>query len=86
MNFIRPWLQHWDVKTSCRVNNFIAHSNKEYIELAKSLAYNFDILEKLRFKLREKLIGSPLCQGESYAQFIESTYQTMWKNLCSEYS
>ena len=26
MNFIRPWLQHWDVKTSRRVNNFIANS------------------------------------------------------------
>ncbi len=26
MNFIRPWLQHWDIKTSCRVNNFIANS------------------------------------------------------------
>tara|TARA_B100000686_G_scaffold297968_1_gene330659 strand:+ start:563 stop:1732 length:1170 start_codon:yes stop_codon:yes gene_type:complete len=26
MNLIRPWLQHWDVKTSRRVNNFIANS------------------------------------------------------------
>ena len=26
MNFIRPWMQHWDVKTSRRVNNFIANS------------------------------------------------------------
>ena len=26
MNFIRPWLQDWDVKTSHRVNNFIANS------------------------------------------------------------
>ena len=73
------------ILNAAHLNNFIAHSNKEYIELAKSLANNFDILEELRFKLREKLIGSPLCQGESYAQSIESTYQTMWKNLCSEY-
>ena len=26
MNFIRPWLQNWDVKTSRRVNKFIANS------------------------------------------------------------
>ena len=26
MNFIRPWLQDWDVKTSRRVNKFIANS------------------------------------------------------------
>ena len=26
MKFVRPWLQSWDVKTSYRVNNFIANS------------------------------------------------------------
>ena len=74
------------ILNAARLNNFIAHTDKEYIELARNLSTDIDILEGIRYGLREKLITSPLCQGKPYAQFIESAYQTMWRNWCSEYA
>ena len=44
------------ILNAARLNNFIAHTNKEYIQLARNLSTDINILEGIRYGLRENSI------------------------------
>ncbi|HEY9807152.1 MAG TPA: hypothetical protein V6D04_11325, partial [Candidatus Obscuribacterales bacterium] len=55
---------------------------EEYVELAKHLAQDRDRLRFLRANLRYLMSRSPLTNGRSFTQILESIYRQMWYRWC----
>ncbi len=66
-----------------KLNRLSADTHRQYANVAKDLASDIGDLSVLRRSLRERLIQSPLCQGKSYAENMESAYRRMWQLWCS---
>jgi protein O-GlcNAc transferase len=64
------------------LNDLIADSVEEYVEIAAALAGDPARLADLRRSLRPRMAGSPLCDAPSFARKIEAAYRTMWRNWC----
>lgn len=62
---------------------FVAQSSDNYVVLAHELARDLKKLNEMRLHMRDKLHKSKLCDGESYAQIVETAFQDMWKNWCA---
>ena len=60
----------------------IANSEREYVEIAKSLAGDVIRLENLRGVLRPLMQDSPLCDKENFARNLEHAYRQMWRTWC----
>lgn len=60
----------------------VAKTEDEYVRLAVDLASDISALEELRMSLREVMIKSPVCDGESFTRGLESAYRTMWHRYC----
>jgi predicted O-linked N-acetylglucosamine transferase (SPINDLY family) len=57
----------------------IARSPEEYIATATRLAGDRDRLVDLRSHLRERMLGSPLCDGQTVTRHLEHAYRVMWR-------
>jgi len=62
--------------------NLIAHTQDQYIELAKCLARDLPNLAKLRSELRQQIKESPLMDAPTFARDIEAAYRQAWTNWC----
>ncbi len=65
------------------LNNFgipelIAHSNKEYIEVAINMTKDITTLNKQRQNLRDRLLKSKLCNGKEFTKNLEKIYRQVW--------
>jgi protein O-GlcNAc transferase len=56
--------------------NWIAHTPQEYVKIATSRA--IENSTEARQKLRQEMLASPLMDGESFAQEMETAYRDMW--------
>ena len=70
--------------TNVGLTDFIAEDNDSYVEIASNMASNTDYLQDIRQGLRARLEGSPLCDGQSFAQDIEMAYKEMWNNYLKD--
>ncbi len=61
------------------LDNLVAASKDEYIEIARQLAEDVEYLSTLRANLRERVAQSPLCDEHSRARQIEKAYRWMWE-------
>jgi predicted O-linked N-acetylglucosamine transferase (SPINDLY family) len=64
------------------LNDLIADSADDYVGIASALAANPGQLHDLRRSLRQRVMASPLCDGQGFARKMESAYRTMWRNWC----
>ena len=66
------------------VNNseWIAETEKEYIDKAVALASNLPDLAKIRSQLRAKLQSSPITNEIDFVKKLEIAYRQMWKKWC----
>lgn len=64
------------------LDNLVAASKDEYIEIARQLAGDVDYLSTLRAGLRERVAKSPLCDEKGRARQIERAFRWMWKKWC----
>ena len=58
----------------------IARDLDEYVELAVSLAGDLPRLALLRAGLRERMAGSPLCDGKRFAANLTSLLHDVWES------
>ncbi len=65
------------------LNEFIALTNDEYINLAESLAMNSELLQELRLTLRDRFKKSELFDGSGLARAMEKGFIEMWKSRIS---
>ena len=66
------------------LSQFVAKTTDDYLSIARTLALNTKELVNFRPKIREKLLGSNLCNAPRYARQIEKAYQCMWRNRCEK--
>ncbi|HEW97997.1 MAG: hypothetical protein DRR16_33585 [Candidatus Parabeggiatoa sp. nov. 3] len=64
------------------LTELIAHSPKDYVELAIKLANDRAYLQNLRESLRDRMQTSPLMDGPSYTHHLETAYRKMWEKWC----
>ena len=64
------------------MGRLVAKTEDEYVSLALDLASDVGALQELRMSLRDLMIKSPVCDGESFTRSLESAYRTMWRRYC----
>ncbi len=65
------------------LEEFVARSPEQYLEMAKNLAANPKHLVSLRGGLREKMRSSPLMNASQFAKDVEAAYRRMWRDWCA---
>jgi protein O-GlcNAc transferase len=66
------------------LQELIADTPQQYIQLAVELAKDTNRLNELRRTLRERLRHSPLMDPKRFAENIETAYRQMWRNWCAK--
>jgi protein O-GlcNAc transferase len=61
---------------------WIAANKDDYIRIAVRLASDRSQLASLGASLREKMLGSPLMDGQGFAREVESAYRGIWRKWC----
>jgi predicted O-linked N-acetylglucosamine transferase (SPINDLY family) len=64
--------------TCVGLQELVAETPADYVRTAAGLAADVPRLAALRAGLRERMAGSPLCDGAAFAAEIEAAYRRMW--------
>jgi predicted O-linked N-acetylglucosamine transferase (SPINDLY family) len=62
------------------LNEWIADSPRQYVEIAAAMAADPGRLPRLRTELRDRFRNSPLMNWKQFAADLESAYRLMWQN------
>ena len=68
---------------SLGLEELIAHSPEEYVEIAVRLAGDLDRLAPLRAGLRPRMAASRLLDFAGFTRNLEAAYRTMWNHWCA---
>lgn len=71
---------------SAGLDELIAQTPDEYVEIAASLAGDVARLAALRSTLRDRMERSPLMDAARFTSNLESAYRGMWQTWCAERS
>jgi protein O-GlcNAc transferase len=63
--------------------DLVAESSRGYVETAVRLVSDQLALERLRTNLRDRVAGSPLCDGAGFTRQLEAAYRIMWQEWCA---
>ena len=64
------------------LSNWIARSPKDVAIKAKTFSSDLAALAKLRKTLRQRLLDSPLCDNQAFADNLTHAFREMWKSWC----
>ena len=64
------------------LGEFVAENIDQYIEKTIALASDLPRLAALRAGLRQRLLNSPLCDGQGFTLDLETAYRRMWHSWC----
>ena len=64
------------------LQDFVATTQEQYVELASRLAGDLPRLAQLRAGLRQRMRASPLMDGPAFANSVENAYRLMWRAWC----
>ena len=71
------------VSRMMRLNEFVANSEQELVELAVNLTSDIEKLKWYRENLRSIVVNSEMFNNyDKYVQQIEDAYQNGWENFC----
>ena len=65
------------------LDDFVADDEAGYIAIARRWSDDIEALARLRRELRQRLMESPLCDGDRYTRSLEETYARRWKEWCA---
>jgi protein O-GlcNAc transferase len=66
------------------LDDLVAESAEEYVDLAVTLANAPALLDDLRRGLREQFLGSEICDVKAFVRELEATYRRLWRDLCGK--
>jgi protein O-GlcNAc transferase len=66
------------------LQEFIAHSVGQYVELAVRKALELERLREIRAGLRGRMRASPLCDAPRFARDLEDNFRLVWRRWCAE--
>jgi predicted O-linked N-acetylglucosamine transferase (SPINDLY family) len=64
------------------LQDLVAGSSKEYVEIAVRLAGNSERLQSLHRDLRSMIERSPLLDAAKFTRNLEAAYRQMWVDWC----
>jgi predicted O-linked N-acetylglucosamine transferase (SPINDLY family) len=64
------------------LNEMVAHSEEEYVQIAADLARDRRRLRELRRALRSRMGASVLMDAPRFTRNIEAAYRAMWRQWC----
>ena len=64
--------------------NWIADNPEDVITKAKGFTSDLAVLSELRKSLRSRLLRSPLCDSEVFAQNLNNAFKEMWRIWCDQ--
>lgn len=65
------------------LEDLIAQSPEQYVQIAERLADDLDRLERLRAELRGKMAASALLDAKGFTRNLEEAYRRMWRDYCA---
>ncbi|MBV8536566.1 MAG: hypothetical protein JO128_13295, partial [Alphaproteobacteria bacterium] len=65
-----------------KLDELVAHTSEEYVEIALTLAGDPQRLSELRAVLRERVLTSPLCDGRHFTHHFERLVRALWRRWC----
>jgi predicted O-linked N-acetylglucosamine transferase (SPINDLY family) len=65
------------------MEDWVAHSLDEYVDIAVSKASNIEALAAVRAGLRERMANSSVCRPEIVVRELEEAYRWMWRQWCA---
>jgi predicted O-linked N-acetylglucosamine transferase (SPINDLY family) len=68
--------------SSVGLEQCVAADENDYVRRAVALASNPLRLQEMRGGLRERMVSSPLTNGERLTRFLEDGYAKMWEDYC----
>lgn len=68
------------------LEDLVAHSFAEYVDLAVRAAEDTKRLETLRYSLRNRMENSPLTNARAVMSGIERQFRAIWQDLCRDQS
>jgi len=74
----------WSQLSNLGLQELAAETPEQYMELAARLAGDLSRLEELRSTLRQRMLRSPLMDGQRFARSVEQAYRQMWHRWCSQ--
>ncbi|HTV47983.1 MAG TPA: tetratricopeptide repeat protein [Phycisphaerae bacterium] len=70
------------ILTNAGLQELIAQTPEEYVQIAVKLARDSARLKELRAMLREQIQQSPLMNAKRFAHHVEAAYRDMWRKWC----
>ncbi|MFQ5471147.1 MAG: tetratricopeptide repeat protein [Gammaproteobacteria bacterium] len=67
---------------SLGLNDWVAQTEEQYVQLAVAWAGRLEQLNELRQVMRERMLASPLCDGSRLVKGLEKTYREVWRQWC----
>jgi predicted O-linked N-acetylglucosamine transferase (SPINDLY family) len=72
------------ILSAAGLDELIAASEGDFVRIATELAGNADARRKLRRELRDRMAGSPLCDGADLAHEMGAAFRQMWISWCGQ--
>jgi predicted O-linked N-acetylglucosamine transferase (SPINDLY family) len=66
------------------LDDLIAKTTGQYVDIATRLATDLDRLEALRAELRPRMAASPLLDFTGFTRNLEAAYRRMWTDWCDK--
>jgi protein O-GlcNAc transferase len=67
------------------LEDFIAGTPRQYVELAIHMGNDLSRLRDLRATLRQRMLASPLLAAAGFTRNLETTYRQMWTDWCEQH-
>jgi len=67
------------------LDDLVAHTEEQYLDVAERLALNPDRLVELRATLRERMRSSTLMNAARFTGHLEQAYRSMWRDWCDRH-
>jgi predicted O-linked N-acetylglucosamine transferase (SPINDLY family) len=72
------------VLSTLSLSDWIARSQREYLDAAARWAGDPNALARIRSELRPRMRGSRLCDGKAWTHDLEAAYRAMWRRWCGQ--
>jgi predicted O-linked N-acetylglucosamine transferase (SPINDLY family) len=65
------------------LTELIAKDEADYVAIAKKLAGNLPRVAEMRAGMRNRLMTSPLTDGQKFARSFETAFRQIWQTWCA---
>lgn len=72
------------IMTAIGLADWVATTQDEYLQLARSKANDLGALKQVRLTLRKRMIASPLANPEYYVRCVEHAFRGFWEAWCHD--